>query len=63
MAITAFFRALAAITPSLNVATPLSGIGIQTIIVYSGYLIPYTSMAYWLRWLYCASATPSSKHT
>jgi hypothetical protein len=42
MCITAFFRALAAITPSFDVATPLSGLGIQTIIVYSGYLIPYT---------------------
>lgn len=36
-----FFRGLVALMPSLDGATPLAGIGVQALVVYSGYIIPY----------------------
>ncbi|KOS22897.1 Brefeldin A resistance protein [Escovopsis weberi] len=46
-----FFRALAAFCPSLDTATRFSGVAIQILVVYTGYLIPVRSMRPWLSWL------------
>lgn len=47
----AFFRAIGAMVKSLDVATPITGISIQILIVYTGYLIPPTKMRPWFKWL------------
>jgi ABC-type multidrug transport system ATPase subunit/ABC-type multidrug transport system permease subunit len=47
----ALFRCLAAITPSLNIATRFSGLLIQAIVVYAGYTLAYPNMRYYFRWL------------
>jgi ABC-type multidrug transport system permease subunit len=36
------FRGLAALTPSLDVATRFAGVVIQASVIYSGYILPYT---------------------
>jgi len=46
-----FFRALGSYSANLNSATKLTGIAIQALIVYTGYLIPPGSMHPWLSWL------------
>ncbi len=48
----AFFRGLAALVPNLNAATPLGGVGVQALLIYSGYLVPYSQMRYYMRWIY-----------
>ena len=52
MSVYAAFRALGALVPSLNAATALSGVVIQALVVYAGYIIPRPSMKPWLYWLY-----------
>ena len=50
----AFFRAISAWCKTLDSATRFTGIAIQIIIVYTGYLIPPASMPVyfsWLRWI------------
>jgi ATP-binding cassette subfamily G (WHITE) protein 2 (SNQ2) len=47
----ALFRCLAAITPSLDVATRFSGLLIQGIVVYAGYTLAFPNMRYYFRWL------------
>lgn len=47
----AFFRAIASLVRSLDVATRITGISIQVLIVYTGYLIPPTEMRPWFKWL------------
>ncbi|KAJ9114521.1 hypothetical protein QFC20_001394 [Naganishia adeliensis] len=47
----ALFRCLAAITPSLDVATRFSGLLIQAIVVYAGYTLAFPNMRYYFRWL------------
>lgn len=47
----AFFRAIGAMVRSLDVATRITGISIQILIVYTGYLIPPTKMRPWFKWL------------
>lgn len=51
MTIYAFFRAVGALSSSLDGATQLTGVALQALIVYTGYLIPPTSMRPWLGWL------------
>ncbi|KAJ5956072.1 hypothetical protein N7501_010351 [Penicillium viridicatum] len=51
MTMYSFFRALGAICASLDVATRLTGVSIQALIVYTGYLIPPWKMHPWLKWL------------
>ncbi|KAJ5776430.1 uncharacterized protein N7511_001441 [Penicillium nucicola] len=51
MTMYSFFRALGAICASLDVATRLTGVAIQALIVYTGYLIPPWKMHPWLKWL------------
>ncbi|KAF5001042.1 hypothetical protein FDECE_11076 [Fusarium decemcellulare] len=47
----AFFRAISAWCGTLDVATRFTGVAIQIIIVYTGYLIPPDSMHPWFSWL------------
>ena len=47
MAIYAFFRAIAAWTASLDVATRFTGVAIQILVVYTGYLIPAAKQGPW----------------
>ncbi|EAW06570.1 putative ABC transporter [Aspergillus clavatus NRRL 1] len=51
MTMYSFFRALGAICASLDVATRLTGVAIQALVVYTGYLIPPWKMHPWLKWL------------
>lgn len=51
MATYAFFRALSAIFKTLDDATKVTGVFIQILVVYTGYLIPPSSMRVWFSWL------------
>ena len=51
MTMYAFFRMLGALCSSLDVATRISGVSIQALIVYAGYVIPRPSMHPWLYWV------------
>ena len=46
-----FFRAISAVFKTLDDATKITGVAIQIIIVYTGYLIPPSSMHPWFSWL------------
>jgi ATP-binding cassette subfamily G (WHITE) protein 2 (SNQ2) len=46
-----FFRMLGAFSASLDAATRITGVSIQAMIVYTGYLIPPTSMHPWFSWI------------
>ena len=45
-----FFRAVGALVGSLDVATRITGVAIQALIVYTGYLIPPQKMHPWFKW-------------
>lgn len=47
----AFFRAISAWCKTLDIATRFTGLAIQILIVYTGYLIPPSSMKPWFSWL------------
>lgn len=47
----AFFRAISAWCKTLDVATRFTGVAIQILVVYTGYLIPPDSMHPWFGWL------------
>ncbi|KAJ5168761.1 CDR ABC transporter [Penicillium canariense] len=51
MTMYSFFRALGALCASLDIATRLTGVAIQALVVYTGYLIPPWKMHPWLKWL------------
>lgn len=51
MATYALFRAFGAILPSLDAATRVTGVAIQALVVYTGYLIPPSSMRPWFGWI------------
>ena len=46
-----FFRAIGAWCGSLDIATRITGVSIQVLIVYTGYLIPPVKMHPWFKWL------------
>lgn len=46
-----FFRAISAVCPTLDDATKFTGISIQILVVYTGYLIPPIQMRVWFGWL------------
>ena len=46
-----FFRAVGALSRSLDAATRVTGVSIQALIVYTGYLIPTGKMRPWFKWL------------
>ncbi|KAK5044842.1 hypothetical protein LTR84_010380 [Exophiala bonariae] len=47
----AFFRSISALCKTLDDATKFTGIAIQILIVYTGYLIPPAQMKPWFSWL------------
>ncbi|RYP81362.1 hypothetical protein DL769_002008 [Monosporascus sp. CRB-8-3] len=47
----AFFRAISAVLETLDDATKVTGVAIQILIVYTGYLIPPSQMRPWFGWL------------
>lgn len=47
----AFFRSIAAVFKSLDDATKVTGIAVQILIVYTGYLQPPSEMRPWFGWL------------
>ena len=51
MSMYSFFRSLGALCKSLDVATRITGVAIQALIVYTGYLIPPQKMHPWFKWL------------
>jgi ATP-binding cassette, subfamily G (WHITE), member 2, SNQ2 len=51
MTMYSFFRALGALLGSLDAATRVTGIAIQALVVYTGYLIPPRKMHPWFSWL------------
>ena len=46
-----FFRAVGSLCKSLDTATRITGVAIQALIVYTGYLIPPQKMHPWFKWL------------
>ncbi|KAJ2311844.1 ATP-binding cassette transporter snq2, partial [Coemansia sp. RSA 2705] len=50
LALTAMFRLIGNISPNIDVAHTISGIGLLVQILYSGYLQPYSSMHPWFIW-------------
>ena len=51
MTMYAFFRAVGALLGSLDAATRVTGVAIQILVVYSGYIIPPAKMRPWFAWL------------
>lgn len=51
MTMYAFFRAVGALVSSLDVATRITGVALQALIIYTGYLIPPGKMPPWFGWL------------
>ncbi|KAF2003738.1 hypothetical protein P154DRAFT_572918 [Amniculicola lignicola CBS 123094] len=51
MTMYAFFRAIGALVESLDSATQITGVAIQALVVYTGYLIPPAKMHPWFSWL------------
>lgn len=51
MTMYAVFRAVGALVGSLDIATRITGVLIQALVVYTGYLIPPTKMHPWFSWL------------
>lgn len=51
MSMYAFFRAIGSLVGSLDVATRITGVAIQALVVYTGYLIPPKKMHPWFSWL------------
>lgn len=47
----AFFRAISAVCKTLDDATKITGVAIQILVVYTGYLIPPSQMHPWFAWL------------
>ncbi|KAG6256961.1 hypothetical protein E4U23_000113 [Claviceps purpurea] len=47
----AFFRTISAWCKTLDLATRFTGISVQILVVYTGYLIPPSSMHPWFSWL------------
>ena len=51
MATYAFFRAVSAVCKTLDDATKVTGLAIQILVTYTGYLIPPAQMRPWFGWL------------
>ncbi|KAK3113728.1 ATP-binding cassette transporter snq2 [Teratosphaeriaceae sp. CCFEE 6253] len=51
MTMYALFRAVGALVSSLDVATRITGVMIQALVVYTGYLIPPSKMHPWFSWI------------
>lgn len=51
MCMLSFFRMLASITKTVDVALTLAGIGVLALVIYTGYVIPTDQTGWWFRWL------------
>jgi len=51
MTMYAFFRAIGSLVGSLDIATRITGVAVQALVVYTGYLIPPQKMHPWFSWL------------
>lgn len=51
MSMYSFFRMIGSLSGSLDAATRVTGVAIQALVVYTGYLIPPSEMRPWLMWL------------
>lgn len=51
MTMLSFFRMLASITKTVDVALTLSGIGVLALVIYTGYVIPTDQTGWWFRWI------------
>jgi len=51
MTMYSLFRAIGSLTKSLDIATRITGLAIQILIVYTGYVIPPSKMHPWFKWL------------
>ncbi|KAF2449373.1 hypothetical protein P171DRAFT_460670 [Karstenula rhodostoma CBS 690.94] len=51
MTMYSFFRAIGSLVGSLDVATRITGVAIQALVVYTGYLIPPSKMHPWFSWI------------
>lgn len=51
MTMYAFFRSIGSLVRSLDIATRITGVAIQALIVYTGYLIPPAKMRPWFAWM------------
>jgi len=51
MTMYAMFRAVGALVGSLDIATRITGVLIQALVVYTGYLIPPQKMHPWFGWI------------
>lgn len=51
MTMYSFFRAIGSLVGSLDVATGITGLAIQALVVYTGYLIPPSKMHPWFSWI------------
>ncbi|KAH8730783.1 ABC-2 type transporter-domain-containing protein [Phaeosphaeriaceae sp. PMI808] len=51
MTMYAFFRAIGVLVGSLDIATRITGVAVQAVVVYTGYLIPPSKMHPWFSWL------------
>ncbi|KAL5461712.1 hypothetical protein PMIN06_002006 [Paraphaeosphaeria minitans] len=51
MTMYSFFRAIGSLVGSLDVATRITGVAIQAMVVYTGYLIPPSKMHPWFSWI------------
>ena len=51
MVMYSFFRALGSWSRSLDVASRFTGVSVQILVVYTGYLIPPSKMRPWFGWL------------
>ncbi|KAI9227529.1 MAG: ABC-2 type transporter-domain-containing protein [Piptocephalis tieghemiana] len=48
----AFFRLIAYISPNIDLAHTISAVSLISMILYTGYLIPYSAMRGWFIWIY-----------
>ncbi|KAK9478905.1 ABC-2 type transporter-domain-containing protein [Lipomyces japonicus] len=48
---TAFFQSIASFSATLELANSVAGIGVMTVFIYAGYLIPRPLMHPWFKWL------------
>ncbi|KAK7207674.1 ABC-2 type transporter-domain-containing protein [Myxozyma melibiosi] len=51
LTISLFFQMISAVSPTLEVANSIAGLGIMIIFIYAGFLIPLPLMKVWFRWL------------
>ena len=54
-----FFRTLGVVSPDFDYALKFAATSITLIILTGGYLIPYNSMPWWIRWFFWVKYRPT----